>query len=66
MAHHITRDCLICGTCYEICPTRSICEYEWYYTISDSCAECNACVRVCPNAAIVSKKNRVQAAQIGG
>jgi NAD-dependent dihydropyrimidine dehydrogenase PreA subunit len=53
MAYFITEDCVFCGTCWEICPTRSIAEYEWYYKIADTCVECGACVRVCPNAAII-------------
>jgi len=53
MAYFITDNCLICGTCWEICPTDSIEEYEWYYRITDTCVECGACARVCPNAAII-------------
>ena len=46
----------MCGTCWEICPTESIVEYEWYYKILDTCVECGACARVCPNAAIIKEK----------
>ena len=60
MAYLITDNCIICGTCWEICPTESIEEYEWYYKITDTCVECGACARVCPNAAII-KKNGVGA-----
>ena len=53
MAYLITDNCIICGTCWEICPTESIDEFEWYYRINnDTCVECGACVRVCPNTAI--------------
>ena len=52
MSHFITENCIICGTCFEICPTRSIVDFEWYYKIEESCAECGACVKVCPNGAI--------------
>jgi len=47
----------MCGTCWEICPTQSIKEFEWYYAIDqDTCVECGACVRVCPNAAVARQK----------
>jgi len=53
MSYYITDNCIMCGTCWEICPTDSIVEYEWYYRISESCVECGACAHVCPNAAII-------------
>ncbi|MBM4311924.1 MAG: ferredoxin [Deltaproteobacteria bacterium] len=57
MAYYITEDCVICGTCWEICPTDSIEEYDWYYRINtDTCVECGACARVCPNHAIFKTK----------
>ncbi len=57
MSYVITDRCIICGTCWEICPTDSIDEFEWYYSINqDTCVQCGACVRVCPNAAIVKQK----------
>jgi len=55
MAYTVTDRCIMCGTCWEICPTGSIVEFDWYYKITDSCVECGACARVCPNVA-VSKK----------
>ena len=58
MAYLITDECLICGTCWEICPTRSIKEHEWYYKITTAtCAECGSCIRVCPNVAIRKEKS---------
>jgi ferredoxin len=57
MAYFITEDCIICGTCWEICPTKSVEEFDWYYRINtDTCVECGACARVCPNHAIINKK----------
>jgi len=57
MAYTITDRCIMCGTCWEICPTKSIKEFEWYYAIDeDTCVECGACARVCPNAAIARQK----------
>jgi ferredoxin len=57
MAYHITENCLICGACWEICPTESIEEHDWYYRITDTCVECGACARVCPNIAIIKKES---------
>jgi formate hydrogenlyase subunit 6/NADH:ubiquinone oxidoreductase subunit I len=62
MAYRITENCIICGTCWEICPTRSIVENDWYYRITDTCVECGACARVCPNAAIIKNRDTNQAA----
>ena len=57
MAYVITDNCLMCGTCWEICPTRSIVEHDWYYKIiEETCVECGACASVCPNAAIIKVK----------
>jgi MinD superfamily P-loop ATPase len=53
MAFIITENCILCGTCREVCPNKSVVEYEWYYRIADTCAECGACFRVCPNTAII-------------
>ena len=58
MANLIKENCIICGTCWEICPTGSIVEHEWYYRIADTCARCGACIRVCPNGAITKKKDK--------
>jgi NAD-dependent dihydropyrimidine dehydrogenase PreA subunit len=63
MAYFITENCLICGTCWEICPTRSIVEHEWYYKITDTCAECGACARVCPNTAIIKVEGELKPTQ---
>ena len=56
MKYKITDNCIICGTCWEICPTCSIVEHEWYYRIDETCTECGSCVKVCPNGAIVKAK----------
>jgi NAD-dependent dihydropyrimidine dehydrogenase PreA subunit len=45
----------MCGTCWEICPTGSIIESDWYYKITDTCAQCGACASVCPNVAVAKK-----------
>ena len=58
MAYLITEDCVICGTCWEICPTNQLLEDDWYYKIADTCVECGACARVCPNTAIMKGKGK--------
>ena len=64
MAYYITENCIICGTCWEICPTESIEEYNWYYKITDTCVGCGACARVCPNAAIIKHNVRIGARSV--
>jgi len=57
MAYLITEDCVSCGTCWAICPTHSVEEYDVYYRINyDTCVECGACAKVCPNTCIMKKK----------
>ena len=56
MTYTVTENCILCGTCWEICPNDAIVEHEWYYRIDDSCMDCGMCIRVCPNTAI--RKNR--------
>ena len=58
MACLITENCILCGTCWEICPADAIQEYKWYYRINDSCTECGACARVCPNTAIIKVEDQ--------
>lgn len=56
MAYLITEDCVTCGTCWAICPTHSVEEYDVYYRINyDTCVECGACAKVCPNTCIIKK-----------
>ena len=38
MVYEITENCVICGTCWEICPTASVVEHSWFYKIADTCA----------------------------
>ena len=63
MAYLITDNCFLCGTCWEVCPTRSIVEHEWYYKITKTCEECGLCARVCPNAAIIKVEKGQQPQQ---
>jgi ferredoxin len=57
MSYLVTENCILCGTCWEVCPTDSIVEHDWYYKIDDSCMDCGMCIKVCPNTAI--RKNRL-------
>jgi MinD superfamily P-loop ATPase len=53
MTHpYIMDSCLICGTCWDICPIDAIEEYQDYYRITDGCDDCGKCVHACPNFAI--------------
>ncbi|MCP4195861.1 MAG: 4Fe-4S dicluster domain-containing protein [Proteobacteria bacterium] len=52
MNYTLTENCVLCGTCWEVCPSDSIVEHDWYYKIDESCMDCGMCMKVCPNAAI--------------
>ena len=52
MTAFITKNCIICGTCWDICPKHAVVEFEDYYRITEDCADCGVCIRACPNYAI--------------
>ena len=53
MTHpYIMENCVICGTCWDICPKHAVQEFEDYYRITDDCDDCQKCVKACPNYAI--------------
>jgi len=53
MAHVISDECTMCGTCLEICPTEAISEGDPKYVIDpDTCVDCGQCVDECPAGAI--------------
>jgi MinD superfamily P-loop ATPase len=58
MAHYIMENCIICSTCWDICPQDAVVEFEDYYRITDSCDDCGKCVKACPNGAIAVSVER--------
>jgi len=60
MAHFIMENCIICGTCWDICPADAVVEFRDYYRISDLCDDCGKCVKACPNGAIANSVSRGQ------
>ncbi len=57
MAHQITADCMMCGTCQDECPVRAIGEGEPQYTIDpDLCTDCRICADICPVEACVPEE----------
>jgi ferredoxin len=58
MVHFIMESCIICGTCWDICPVDAVVEFQDDYRISDLCDECGKCVKACPNGAISNSVSR--------
>lgn len=53
MAHKISSECIMCGTCEAECPVNAISEGDNQYVIDpDECIDCGACADVCPVDAI--------------
>jgi MinD superfamily P-loop ATPase len=52
MTAYITKNCIICGTCWDLCPKHAVVEFEDYYRITDECDDCSLCIKACPNYAI--------------
>ncbi len=49
MAHTISDDCIMCGTCKEECPVQAINEGDPKYQINaDACTDCGTCADICP------------------
>ena len=53
MAHVISDECVMCGSCEGECPVGAISEGDGKYEIdADSCIDCGACEAACPTGAI--------------
>ena len=53
MAHVISDDCTMCGSCVDACPVEAIGEGDPKYVIdAELCTDCGACVDECPCDAI--------------
>jgi ferredoxin len=61
MAVYIMDSCLICGTCWDVCPIHAIEEHEDYYRVTADCDDCGKCIKACPNFAIAINADRGQA-----
>ena len=55
---YIMNTCIICGTCWEICPMDAVEEYGDYYRITDQCDGCGKCLKACPNCAIAITESK--------
>ena len=56
MAHKITDQCLMCGSCEGECPVGAISAGDTQYVINaDECIDCGACAGACPADAIVEE-----------
>ncbi len=53
MAHVISDDCTMCGSCVDECPVDAIAEGDPKYVIdADTCTDCGVCADACPVDAI--------------
>lgn len=52
MPAYIMEHCIICGTCWEVCPKNAVEEFGDYYKINNECDDCGICLKACPNCAI--------------
>jgi len=53
MAHVISDECTLCGSCIDCCPVEAISEGAPKYVIdADACTDCGICAGECPVEAI--------------
>ncbi|MDO5033588.1 MAG: 4Fe-4S binding protein [Eubacteriales bacterium] len=53
MAHVISSECIMCGSCESVCPVSAISAGDSQYVIDpETCIDCGACAGVCPVEAI--------------
>jgi len=53
MAHVISEECILCGSCEPECPVDAISQGDTQYEIdADLCIDCGVCAEVCPVDAI--------------
>ncbi len=60
MPLYIMEYCIICGTCWEICPVDAIEVHRDYYRINDACNDCGLCLKPCPNKPITKTVKKGQ------
>lgn len=58
MAVYIMDSCLICGTCWDVCPIHAVEEFDDYYRVTADCDDCGKCIKACPNFAIAINADR--------
>ena len=61
MTHYIMDNCVVCGTCWDLCPVDAVEEFEDFYKINNRCDDCGKCVKACPNHAIANSVSRGEA-----
>ena len=53
MAFNITKECIYCGACVNVCPLEAIYEKDGHYFLKrDICVECGSCAQICPVGAL--------------
>lgn len=52
--YRITSSCIGCGTCYRMCPQKTIEKGKPYHINQDHCLQCGRCFEHCPVKAIIN------------
>ena len=53
----ISRDCIKCGLCVQLCPVDAVRVKHRAFQINDACIGCLACLEACPVGAIIRLEN---------